>query len=320
MTVMSGHMLFRDLQIAQDIGKRAALGWFDVEFTMHGCAYLENGKRKYKVSTNKREIYEFIEERNLQDVYPSNIMSLTKKCAVPAGMREEIAWEVKRDLARKLQQEYSEEFLQKLQKLGTGIVNDTAAEKLWEEADRLEGIFEEKKLQRFQEAVDYCYKYKKINKRTYLNLIKWIKEERKNMQDDFISKDINERTFYAIAHLENERLKYTVNADKAMVYDKMYKLEQNGILTSPIYWKTYWFGYNSNPGKMRDEFSELVKQEMNMEYMNTIKQLCQYDTEQKSADYVERIADLMNEFGDNEKQTLVRYLNCWGIDYEINKK
>lgn len=34
-------MKFRDLRVAEAIGKKAALGWFDVEFTVYGCAYLD---------------------------------------------------------------------------------------------------------------------------------------------------------------------------------------------------------------------------------------------------------------------------------------
>ena len=40
-------MKFRDLQVAEDVGKKAELGWFDVEFTMYGCAYLNDGKMYY---------------------------------------------------------------------------------------------------------------------------------------------------------------------------------------------------------------------------------------------------------------------------------
>ena len=32
---------FRDEQVAEDVAKKAMLGWFDVEFIMYGCAYLD---------------------------------------------------------------------------------------------------------------------------------------------------------------------------------------------------------------------------------------------------------------------------------------
>ena len=47
-----------NFQAAEDVGRRAELGYFDVEFTMYGCAYLNPADHKmyYKVSS-KAEIY-----------------------------------------------------------------------------------------------------------------------------------------------------------------------------------------------------------------------------------------------------------------------
>ena len=49
-----------DEVVAEEVGKMAELGYFDVEFTMYGCAYLECGKRYYKVSPEAADIYQFI--------------------------------------------------------------------------------------------------------------------------------------------------------------------------------------------------------------------------------------------------------------------
>lgn len=67
MTVDLDMMLdLRDLQVALDVQRRAEMGWFDVEFTMYGCAYYQNGERYYRVSTHDEKIYNFIEnEQNL---------------------------------------------------------------------------------------------------------------------------------------------------------------------------------------------------------------------------------------------------------------
>lgn len=75
-----------DKVVAEEVGKMAELGYFDVEFTMYGCAYLEDGKRYYKVSPDAADIYRFIERANLRKILPSNVLQYTKKCAVPAGM------------------------------------------------------------------------------------------------------------------------------------------------------------------------------------------------------------------------------------------
>ena len=58
---------FRDIQAADYVRRRAELGWFDVEFTMYGCAYLDihDNKMRYKVSSREEDIYDFIEKSSL---------------------------------------------------------------------------------------------------------------------------------------------------------------------------------------------------------------------------------------------------------------
>ena len=57
MTVDLDMMLdLRDLQVARDVQRRAEMGWFDVEFTMYGCAYYQNGERYYRVSAHDEKI------------------------------------------------------------------------------------------------------------------------------------------------------------------------------------------------------------------------------------------------------------------------
>ena len=60
----------RDIQAASEVARRAELGWFDVEFTMYGSAYLENGKRYYQVSAEAEKIYEIL---NKMDIYLKDI-------------------------------------------------------------------------------------------------------------------------------------------------------------------------------------------------------------------------------------------------------
>ena len=57
---LSAMMHMHDLRVAEDIGKMAELGWFDVEFTMYGCAYMFEGKMCYKISSEAKDIYDYM--------------------------------------------------------------------------------------------------------------------------------------------------------------------------------------------------------------------------------------------------------------------
>ena len=93
-----------------DVARRAEMGWFDVEFTMYGCAYWDNGKRYYRVSAFEEKIYDFIAGGAGQDVFPTDICVLSRKYPVPTGMREYIALDVKKDLALEMAEKFPADF------------------------------------------------------------------------------------------------------------------------------------------------------------------------------------------------------------------
>lgn len=111
MTVDLNMMLdLRDLQVAMDVAKRAEMGWFDVEFTMYGTCFERCGKRYFRVSADAARIYDFIETSAQKALLPTNVLTLTKTCPVPTGMREFIASDVKKMLAKALEAAYPQDF------------------------------------------------------------------------------------------------------------------------------------------------------------------------------------------------------------------
>lgn len=60
---MTGRFLFiRDLQVAEDIGARARLGWFDKEFNVFGTSFVQGGEQYYLISSNAERIYDFLSQ------------------------------------------------------------------------------------------------------------------------------------------------------------------------------------------------------------------------------------------------------------------
>ena len=104
--------------------------------------------------------------------------------------------DVKYDLARKLKKVFKANFFENLYEQAQKYVTDSAAQFLWQETENLEGLFDEEKLRRFENLVDYAYTCLSLTARTYADLKNWLREERKNMEQDFISKDIFEKTLY----------------------------------------------------------------------------------------------------------------------------
>ena len=213
-------MDLRDLQVAMEVGKKAELGWFDVEFTMYGCTYQEKGSRYYRVSAYAEKIYDFIQSSAVNGVLPTDVAILSRRCPVPTGMRETIANDVKIELAAAMARQYPTGFFDYLERIAVEVAEETALPFLQEQMQQITGCFEQTKLQRLQTlAEDACLR-RKISKISYQAICSWIAEEQKNIEDSPIPKDILEKTFYAIAYQSDGKLKYVVNACKEHIYQK----------------------------------------------------------------------------------------------------
>ncbi len=310
---LSAMMHMHDLRVAEDIGKMAELGWFDVEFTMYGCAYMFEGKMCYKISSEAKDIYDYIEHGAKQGVYPSNVLSLTEKCPVPAGMKELIAQDVKKDLGRKLREVYPQAFFEELYALAQAVTTNSAAALLWAEAEALEGVFEEEKLKYFEELVDYAYSCRKLEQTEYAALLQWIASERRDMEDDFVSKDIFEKTLYGIAYAGEAGIEYMTNAQKEYVYEKMHELEQAGSFTTPLFSKTYWYNYVYRLVDVNRDFKKKIRQELDEPYINKIMAIRTGECALTKEAYASFAEAIRKKYGDKPYETLLRYGYRWGV-------
>jgi len=305
--------VFRDIQIAMDVRKKAELGWFDTEFTMYGCAYLKDGNMYYKISPKAQDIYDFIEKSMCQGIYPSNVMKLLEKCQVPSGTKEVIEQQLKKKLAKMLQSAYSKEFFEYLYSIARKMQDNTAASLLWAEAEELEGIFEEEKLCHFEELVHYVRGCGHIDAYNYRELLYWISEERKNMGENFISKNTFEKTMYGIAYEIDGQIKYAENAQKTVIYEKKYRLEQNGYFVTNIFSKNYWYDAQNKLENIRNDFKETLITFFNVTYLAKIKNLSQGMGTTYTENFKQILESSRTKFSKQAVDTLIRYGGRWGI-------
>ena len=105
MTVKNAMNLFRDVQVAEEFHQMAAEGNIDTEFTMYATTWLDGGERHYLVSADEARVIDFLDGAVRAGIAPLPIRSLTETCPVPLGEKENIAHNVKLELARSLQQD-----------------------------------------------------------------------------------------------------------------------------------------------------------------------------------------------------------------------
>lgn len=304
-----------NIRAAEDIGKKAALGYFDVEFTMYGCAYFNNKMEKmsYRVSDKADDIYNFVEVAPREELYPGNVETMTLKCPVPLGTKELIARDVKKELAKELNTIYCKDFFVELYQLAQEIQSNQAAKQLWEEAERLEGTFDEEKLRQFATLVHYYYSCRTLTNAAYQELQAWIAEERKSTEEDFVSKDIFEKTMYGFAYRNAGKLHYISNAQSAYVFAKAYELEQKGISLTPIYDKTYWYNYVYRLADVVQDYKTALKNVCNQEHFDKLQRMKGTRDEEQRKHFRRKLEVVSEQYGKNAAATIERYGYHWGV-------
>ncbi|MBQ3119537.1 MAG: hypothetical protein IJC12_01550 [Peptococcaceae bacterium] len=293
--------------------KKFEYGWFDVEFTMYGCAYLErsDGKMRYKISSHEEDIYDFIEDAAKNDIFPSRVETLTLKCPVPSGMKEQIAKDVKKELAKELQKKYQKDFFVELYKIADDVQNNSAKESLWQKVDELEGYFDEEQLQQFENMVEYCYSCRKLFKEEYNALMQWLKEERINMNDTTRSKDLFEKTFYGTACVQDGKMHYIINTQKGRIYREIHTAEEKRLPVMPIYKRIYGYNYTYKLTDATNDYKLALQEYCKAESTTEIMKLKNSDIE-LVGDYQEIIDRIQKQYSENAVLTLKRYLYHWG--------
>ena len=308
---------FRDERAGDDVRRKAELGWFEVEFTMYGTAYLKDNEMFYRISSEAEDIYTFIEISTHEDVYCGNVLSYTEKCLVPVGMKEDKALEVKKVLARKLRDLYPKELFYLLNDIAEQVKNDAAYPLLEEIREHIEGLFEQTLLMFFEEQVKYCYSCKKLSKKHYQEFLQWLEEEQKCMQDDFVEKDVLFKNFYGIAYANtdtNETYKYLEDSVLSYIYKYKSELEINGIFVSPIFSKTIYYNYTNKIVDVRKKYLADLKKVMNINYLTKLEKVT------TTNQFFTIISD-ENEWlysNENALETIKRYGGRWGINMVLS--
>lgn len=304
---------FRDLQVAEAVGKKAALGWFDMEFTMYGCAYLDPtlGKMCYRVSERAEDIYDFAENSCHKGIYASNVVHMTKKYPVPSGMKNLIAQDVKKMLARELQKMYPRALFTVLDELAQGCVTDAAVALLDPQMEYLEGVFEEDRLDDFLTLVNYFHSHQTLTDQSYGRYLRWYKEEMQNLQDNIVSKDVFEATMYGMGYEENGIMRYMANANQGKIYSKVQALEQKGDFVGPILAKRYWYNYEYRLPDVISDFKKRLRETYPPALLQNIKAIVDKGGENENARALAEKA--RGEWGEYSLETIERYIHRWGL-------
>ena len=124
----------------------------------------------------------------------------------------------------------------------------------------MEGRFQRDRLALFESLVEECRAAKLLTETAYQQLKQWLTLNWRQMEDDILLKDINERTLHGIAYRQCGQICYQYDAQYALIYQRRQQLSAQGILTTPIYSQTYWFPTFSHFADIKKQFAAQLTQ------------------------------------------------------------
>lgn len=250
----------RDAICSDRVGLIADSGSMEQELTVFGTCYLEEGQVKYRVSNDRREIYQFLVDASDMGVWPTPVESLTVRQLVPSGEEDSVLYAVKRALAKKLSAYYPPLYFDTMRSLVEAPATNDAWPLLEALRNHLEGRFEADGLLLYEMLVRDCVKQKSLDQAHKQRAWEWLAKNRDQMADDIVIKERNNRTFYGFVILSADGAVSTVyDIELERVIDKKIARERDGVLCGPILHKTFWFKDNQRLSTLRGCFDDWLR-------------------------------------------------------------
>lgn len=264
----------RDAQCASDVANMAEMGKFEVDFPVYGCAYLENDCITYRVSSDAKDIYCFLDQSAHYGLYPTSIKHYIRQTPVPSGLRDQIAYETKITLAHMLKHDYGHTFFNLLEPFTKTLESDASASALFKMAEFIEGRFNEWELQLLEGTLNIAFEAKQLTEQSFQSLQTFIKKTRQQMEEDPIVQNIFSRTLFGFCYLTNRNtIKIYVDAQELPVLDRQKRCQSKGYITAPVIEQTYWFkDFGDLPG-IRQQFIDSLRMLQNEAYFDVLKRI-----------------------------------------------
>lgn len=268
----------KDVSSAEMVRKLAEMNCFEQECTVYGYAWRrENGKRMYSMSEDEFLIQQAFETHLTEQCSLTPVRQLRTRAVIKEETQEDLFLYLKLQLAQQIRQDFNETYFSCMETLQRAPGDDQAEGLLLEWQEELDGYFNEEELSLFAGAVNYAYITKHLPVWRYQQLQKWIRLTRKQMMRRMRVHDNFSRTFYGIACITpgTTQYQYICNANEKTLYNRVKELDEQGVLHTPVYQKTYWYSRSNDLAQVRKRFDADLRDVMNERYLARIAALQQ---------------------------------------------
>lgn len=268
----------RDLQCANEVAEMARLGKFETEFLIFGSAVQEaDGNIYYYATTNRDKLYRCIWSARREERYFMPVVRYMRRLQVPADLKEVWTARCKLELIQKMKMQY-EHFLPRLQPLLHTQANDQARALLAAYQERIDGYFDDTKLQLFWGLVEQSYEAKLLCLASYQIFRAWHENVRQQMSDDPVYSDNITRVFYGFVYeMPGGQRQIVIDAQQVDAVEKWYEKNRQGYVVAPIIKKQYAFKQFSEMAAVRRACQEWLLAAESSDYLALVRQLKEMD-------------------------------------------
>lgn len=303
----------RDVVCAAAVGRMAALGRFDKELTVYGCAYMEDGSVRYRLSTNALQIHRFAAHAASAGIYPTSVRSFSKRTPVPAGMEEHLLYESKLELARELQKNYPRIYFETLTALGEAPANNASVPLLRELAQAIEGHYDDAELQLFAQLLEHCFQGKLIDRYGHYRFNDWLSKVRRQMEDDPVPGAQLKRTLYGFSYKEDDRIRTSYDAVEATVCAEREAQHLQGKICGPIIHRTYWLENFGEMAAARRDFKALLLEKEGEAMFAFIERIAELPSAVDEKIFADTLRELEAQGAELAAVDFRRYGRLWNV-------
>jgi hypothetical protein len=265
----------RDARTAADVSVMAELGRFGDQFIVYGTATkMPDGKILYWVTGDEKKLYKHVDEKRLEELYCTPVVSYHKRMQMPSGMEESLLLASKYALMSEMKKAYEGvEYFTLMEPFFLTEANNNSYPVLCAYQESIDGNFDDLELQLFTGVVQMAYERKILDFAHYQELMSWHHKVRLQMSDDPIVADNLGRTLYGFVYWKNGIPDAIFDAQEISVIRQRVEKQLQGCWVGPVVKKEYWFQQFQQFRIIRDTHREWLLRNQDDSFYNLLQKI-----------------------------------------------
>ena len=307
----------RDEDGMADFVKLLNLGCFGREFCVYGFAYEDELGSAYRASGNALNLFEFAKYCGIEGIYPTPVFANLQRRISPSGSEDMIKNILKKETAEELKKRYNGVYFEAMHVLGKTGANNEAYALLNSMRDYLDGRYVESEIDLFEGLLLEAVNDKLLTVNSYLEFADWLKDVRKQLENDIKSKGRYEKVMSGFSYRDEKgNIKYFTDAFLQTSYETREEYELQGYQVTPMYVKKYWTREASEFIKVRKEFDAHIKECFDENYWKLLDQIKAMPSAIPDDVYEAQKQTVKNNCSEAAYQNLVRYGRRWNVEQD----